>query len=202
MDAERLEEAWKYAGRFLWRFGGLESVINEIFGELFNLNSTAAGLLFAPLLDQRKKLKLIEAGLKEQGTDQSDLFKRVHKLHDIRNVIAHASFDPVQDGISFDYVGHSGDTRLPNSTAPKDMKKWQLKDFQGWGIITYSEFDAYDAEVRTLTDSLLEICSSIAPITDFSANLASAIEEAISSSDNVVRFPKRSTNGEKTPPER
>ncbi len=64
-----LEKAWKYVGRFMWRFSGIESNVSEIFVSLFDLNSVAA-LMFIGNLDLRKKMKLIDLGLKHQGIDK------------------------------------------------------------------------------------------------------------------------------------
>ncbi len=119
------------------------------------------------------------------------LTKIVHELHDIRNAIAHSCFEAHEDGIEFDYVSPTGDTRLPKSKAPKDMKAWRWEDFQAWGIITYSQFESYDAQLEELMVALNEIANLAKPITDIDAKLASDIEDAIRSSDNVIPFRQR-----------
>jgi hypothetical protein len=104
-----------------------------------------------------------------------------------------------EGGIEFDYVDNRGNLRLPNSKAPRDMKVWQPEHFQAWGVITYSEFDAYDAETDELTNALIKLSESVTPIIDFPADFANAVEEAISSSDNVIRFPKTPQKSDESP---
>jgi hypothetical protein len=64
-------------------------------------------------------------------------------------------------------------------------------------VITFSEFDAYDTEASELYEKLEELIGSATPIIDVDDNLRIAIEEAISSSDNVVRFPSKPQKGDK-----
>jgi hypothetical protein len=101
-------KAWSYVGRFIWGFANIEYLVNHLFLELIagggwsqpNPNGWSdrtqtggvglvGGLLLTYNLDLRKKLELIEAILKSRGVEESKTFKRVHELHDLRNVIAH-----------------------------------------------------------------------------------------------------------------
>jgi hypothetical protein len=61
-------------------------------------------------------------------------------------------------------------------------------------FITYAEFDFYEAVVRNLQEKLDELWNSDSafPITEDELRHAIEIEEVISSSDNVVRFPEKS----------
>jgi hypothetical protein len=114
------------------------------------------------------------------GMDESATFKRVHKLHDLRNVLAHWPFDEEADqsGISCDFINERGDTDFHKpGTLAKDS------------MITYAELDRYDAEASELYEKLEELVESAIPITEPSEDLRNAmIEEAIRSSDNVLRF--------------
>jgi hypothetical protein len=180
------QKGWSYIGRFMWGFAIVESCIDSIFEELFNLNA-AAMLMFVGNLDLRKKLDLVALGLKHQGIDKSTILKSVHELHNVRNVIVHACFNYDHQGITFDYVDRSGEMRLPNK------KKFRtIWGEEAWDTtITYSEFDLYDAQASKLADALEEIRGSFTPITDLDADLASDIEATIGTSDNVIRFPGR-----------
>jgi hypothetical protein len=57
--------------------------------------------------------------------------------------------------------------------------------------ITYEEFDLYDAAASEVYWKLYDLCNSdsVTPTTE--DELRYAIEEAINSSDNVVRFPEK-----------
>ena len=58
-------------------------------------------------------------------------------------------------------------------------------------VIEYSELDSYDIDASDLCEKLERLTEVVTPITEFSDDLRRRIEEAISSSENVVRFPKR-----------
>jgi hypothetical protein len=133
--AKERERQWKKAyetvGSFLWDFANLEAHINEVFVKLYNFEQFSfISAIMIGFLDLRKKLELIELGLKHQGVDWTKLRKGMHRLHDIRNVLAHASYEPVdygymtddarfqspyllEDGIHFDYVWRTGEMLLP-----------------------------------------------------------------------------------------
>ena len=181
------ERAWRYIGRFLCGFSFVESAVNELFSKLFNLGA-GASLLCVGSLDLRRKLKLIEVGLEDQGADHhKDVLEQVHRLADIRNVIAHSPFGPVEEpgeeGIDFNYVNSSGDVKLPH------RKK---RDFYYYDMrITYAEFDSYDATAYKLFVDLQKIQESLTPICDVKGDLARDIAEIIASSDNVIVFPKK-----------
>jgi hypothetical protein len=113
--------------------------------------------------------------LQSRGMDESATFKRVHKLHDLRNVLAHWPFDEEADqsGISCDFINERGDTHFHK---PGTLAKGSM--------ITYAELDRYDAEASELYEKLEELVESAIPITEPSEDL----QEAIRSSDNVLRF--------------
>jgi hypothetical protein len=183
-----LERAWRYVGRFMWGFAIVESDVNEIFVELFNLNAGAA-LMFIPNLDLRKKLKLISVGLKDQDVPQIDdidkTLKGVHKLADIRNIIAHFSFGPQigGEGIFSDYVRQDAEVRFP------DVIKIHAEESDT--TIPHSLFDYYDAVARKLSDALRSMQGSFTPIADVSQELARDIAEIVAASDNIILFPER-----------
>jgi hypothetical protein len=125
-----------YVGRFLWAFAGIDSAVDNIFEIMFNLNAISY-LLLQPNIDLRKKITLIKAGFNDQlypeldpreeqelTSDQrrerienkkklDDIcrpLKRIQALHDLRNGIAHSSFNATFDdeGIEFSYVNSTG----------------------------------------------------------------------------------------------
>jgi hypothetical protein len=83
--------AWSYIGRFITGFGLVEYQVNQLFEALINVDN-AAGILLTYTLDLRKKLELIEIILKSRDINASATVKRIHKFHDLRNVIAHCLF--------------------------------------------------------------------------------------------------------------
>lgn len=176
-----LEITWAYIGRFMWGFAILESAVNEIFVQLFNL-SAGASLIFIGNLDFRKKLQLVDVGLKDQGIDKHrEALKRLHKLTDIRNVVAHFAFGPEiipgDEGIFFDYVNKSGELKFAHKRAEANDSSTR---------ITYSEFDAYDTEAREILDTLESMHGSFDPIVDISENMAHDISAILGSSDNII----------------
>ena len=110
---------------FMWQFSVIESHVDAIFSELFNLSATAS-LLFHNNVDLRKKIMFIDLGFKHQGMDQSKILKRVHELASIRNVIAHSCFDLGEDGIDFDYVNQRGELKPPDSRKVRLELGWEL----------------------------------------------------------------------------
>jgi hypothetical protein len=190
-----LMKTWSYVGRFMWGFATVEYQVNQLFGELLGPHpmnqgdddsgnqkhglGNAASLMLTYTLQLRKKVNLIQMILQSRGIDESVTFKRVHKLHDLRNVLAHWRFDEEADGISCDFMNERGDTDFykPGTHAKDNM-------------ITYAELDRYDTEASELYEKLEELTESAIPITEPSEDLRNAmIEEAIRSSDNVLRFP-------------
>jgi DNA end-binding protein Ku len=106
--------------------------------------------------------------LKSRGVDESETFKRVHQLHDIRNPIVHFPFDRWDGRLEWDTV------------FPTKIGTWDEDYF-----ITCAEFNFYDAVASELYEKLQELQDSATPVTEYE------LQKAISSSDNVVRFPRK-----------
>jgi hypothetical protein len=182
-------KAWSYVGRFIWSFAMIENQANQLFRDLVGWpNQTvfgigmSPGLLLTYTLDLRKKLDLIEVVLKSRGIDESKTFKRVHQLHDLRNVITHFPFE--EDGpdrLSCDYINKYGETVFLKKPGTSE------KDY----FITYAEFDFYHAIAMELYDKLYKLSDSVIPITENELQHTIEVEKTISSSDNVVRFPEK-----------
>jgi hypothetical protein len=172
-------EVWSYIGRFITGFALVEYQVNELFHALINVDYPAL-ILLTYTLDLRKRLELIQIILKSRGIDESATFKRVHSLHDLRNVIAHWPFSKDEDGLWCDFI---------DKYRHLDFGKPTTKDRDR--VIKFAEFDSYDADASELYDKLEELLASATPLTDVDNDLRIAIEGAISSSDNVVRFPSR-----------
>jgi hypothetical protein len=169
----------------------IEYEVNQLFQELLGLNfyvdEQKRGLGYEAILllnytyDLRKKLKLIDIILQHRGIDESKMFKRIHSLHDLRNVIMHWPFSEEldQSGISADYINAEGKTSFQKPAT-----------HTGSNLITYEELDRYDIEASELHEKLGELVESATPIMEPSEDLRRAmIEEAIKLSDNVVQFP-------------
>jgi hypothetical protein len=185
------DKAWSYVGRFIWGFAMIENQANQLFYELIGgsrnspsqASSAGLGLLLTYSFDLRKKLELTQIILKERGVDESKMFKRLHQLHDLRNVITHFPFeeDLPGDRLSCDYINKYGETVFPKKPGTSE------KDY----FITYAEFDFYHAIAMELYDKLYKLWDSAIPITEDELQHTIEIEKAISSSDNVVRFPEK-----------
>ena len=179
----------------MWGFGKVETVVNELFRQLFGLRGLLYFLLLANL-DLRKKLDLMKVGFKYQGvSDHSDILGRVHELANTRNVVAHGSFyyEPVYSGIIVDdYVHKTGELRLLHKAKSK------LEDVDDNRAITFAEFDKFDEEAAQLYEYLLGVDGSITPITDFTDTLRNEIGEVLGSG-NVIPLPKRPPPDSKPP---
>lgn len=191
---EELERAWLAVGRFIWAFAIIETYVDQILETLFSLNAAASLMLF-PQLDLRKKLALIDLGLKRQKIDQSKLLAQVQKLHDVRNIIVHSTFGPDIDqdgseGIDFDYISKKGKLSLPDWLTHGGPKRSD----ELWNtIITYTQFDKLNTEARELWDSLAKIGGSCAPIPevesdDVENDLAADITQIVALPSNVIPF--------------
>ena len=115
-------KAWSYVGRFITSFAGIEKTVNTLFFELIGgernppnpASSVGIGLLLTYTLDLRKKLELLQIILKSRGVDESKMFKRLHQLHDLRNVMCHFPFEESgEDSLECDYINRHGHTAFP-----------------------------------------------------------------------------------------
>jgi hypothetical protein len=173
---EVIAKAWTYVGRFIWGFATIEYEVNQRVQDLFDVGPAGAASVFLTYqLDLRKKLDLLDRVLQGRGIDESKTFKRIHAFHDLRNVFAHWPMSEGEDGNGLwcDFIDKEGklDFAIP-STGEKTR------------YIKYADLDSYDTEMSVLREKLEEI-----PVAPISQDDRIAIEEAISSSDNVVRFP-------------
>jgi hypothetical protein len=127
----------------------IENTVNQLFCELIGgphyqlkdqQNRVFVGLLLTYTLDLRKKLHLTNAILKNRGIDESKMFKRLHQLHDLRNVLCHFPFE-------------KGEDRLTCETAFSKKPAISERDDE----ITYAEFDFYDALASDLYEKLQDL---------------------------------------------
>ena len=182
---------WSYIGRFMMGFTLVEYQVNQLFEDLMSphrslpeggrlLEFSAAGHWLTYTLDLRKKLKVLELILESQGIDESATFDLMHSLHTVRNVIAHWPFFEDSDGLSCGYTKAEGD---PLFRKPKTK--------HGDTLIKFAEFDSYDVHMSELYDKFEKLSASVTPIADVGEDLQIAIEEAISTSENVIRYPSK-----------
>jgi hypothetical protein len=172
-------KAWSYVGRFIWDFAMIENTVSRLFLELIG---GTHGILLTYSFDLRKKLELTQIILKNRGVDESKMFKRLHQLHDLRNVICHFPFEECPgDFLECDYINKYGETVFPKKPGTSE---------KGYSI-TFSEFDLYHAIAMELYDKLYKMWDSAIPVTEDELRHAIEIEQAINSSDNVVRFPEK-----------
>jgi hypothetical protein len=184
-------KAWSYVGRFVWGFAMIENTVNQLFFELIGgwhnqpnnqQRSVGVGFLLTYSFDLRKKLDLTQAILKSRGVDESKMFKRLHQLHDLRNVITHFPFEEEDKSrLSCDYINKYGGTIFSKKPGTSESDN----------SITYTEFDFYDALASDLYEKLQELLDLAYPVTEDELQHNIEIEKAISSSDNVVRFPEK-----------
>jgi hypothetical protein len=167
-------KAWSYVGRFVTTFAMIENMVNQLLMDLIGWQPplSTLGLFVTHSFDMRKRLELIDIILKSRGIDESKTFKRVHELHDLRNVIVHNPFEEELDGrLSCDFINKSGHTvfRKPGTSVYDDS-------------ITFAEFDSYDVVARELYKKLRELWESATPITEVSDELRDAMKDVIDSS--------------------
>jgi len=110
-------KAWSYVGRFVWGFAMIENTVNQLFCELIGgpqsqlkdqQRRAFVGILLTYSLDLRKKLVLVQAILKRRGAEESKMFKRLHQLHNLRNVLCHYPFEEGKDRVTYDYLNKEG----------------------------------------------------------------------------------------------
>ena len=172
----QVEKGWMYIGRFLWQFGILQSLISEIFLQLYDLERVA--IPFSGLLNTRKKLTLVEEGLKEQGDKRLDpILKRVHELHDLRNALAHCSFFIAEEGMTLDHITSEG--------------KWWGENREEDNYVGFAELDRLYQDGLKLESALNELYSTLTPISSPSKELRAKMEAMIDLSPNVVRYKQR-----------
>jgi len=176
-------KAYYYVGRFISDFASIEQRVNELFLAFVGDSGFVVGVLLTHSFDLRKKLEMTQIMLKRRGFDVSKLFKRLHELHDLRNVIAHWLFMQCGDGLECDYIGRYGSTIFPKKAAASEADR----------SITFAEFDLYHAAAMELIPKLDEMLNSeeIFPIEPSDFETWRKIQEAIGSSDNVVEFPEK-----------
>ncbi len=130
------EPSWAYVGRFMYAFGVLEKLVDEVVVCLLDLNAHQT-LILLRHMDISLKLRLLKIAFKRRG-DKSSV-KRVNRVSDLsvlRNTFAHSSFISEKDPergivITFDY--------LPRG-------KMDVPDV----FHSLADFDAWDAEMRDL----------------------------------------------------
>jgi hypothetical protein len=171
---DELETAHKYVGRFMWAFANVERDLDQILVTLFSLNNTAS-LILMNNLDFRKKMNLAKIGLQHQEGHSTSrhtaepTFKMLHKLGDLRNIVAHSAYLPEPEGITFTYSRANEKLTFPKTT------------------FSYSELDEFWRNAREVSDALCEIQRSCSPIADEDAQLRDAIIAEVKG--NVVPFP-------------
>jgi hypothetical protein len=89
------ETAWKYVGRFLSSFAGIEGAIDCIFETMFNLNAVSFMFLL-PNLEFHKKMVLIKLGFDYQQEKFGKPYDEINALQNVRNILAHSQFSHVR----------------------------------------------------------------------------------------------------------
>jgi hypothetical protein len=122
-------KAWKYVGRFLASFADIESIMDGIFGTMFNLNAVSTMFLL-PNLEFHKKMRLIKLGFEYQKQKYGKAFQEIDELNRVRNIIAHSQFSHVQSymrrykaGVEFSYVDKDGNMPTINPEINEKRKK-------------------------------------------------------------------------------
>ena len=188
----------------MFAFANAEAAADNIFEIMFNLNATSM-LLLLGTLDLRKKVKLLKLGFKHLGIDPGDTLNRIDEFHQIRNAIAHSSFNPVpsfqrtengstvhyEAGIEFSYIDAGGKLRVPTTSKARNRRQKQQKDDMplDQATITYTEFDEYDAQLSKITDKLIEIEGSIVPLNE-GIKFVQDVAKIMAASDNILPFVK------------
>ena len=161
---EKLQTVWWHIGRFLHSFAILESSLNSLFEELFNLNATFY-LLLVPQLDFSKRIELIMLALRRKGVNILGLTENISKFVEIRNIVAHSGFGPDEDsngnaGVAFDYASRNGKTAF--STRVRET----VRGSSDSSFISYEAFDDLDRRMKQITSRLYELAGASIPLTD------------------------------------
>ena len=176
-------KVWSYVGRFITGFACVEYEVNQLCHELIG-DSFVGNAFVTYTLDLRKKLDLVDVLLEER--DRIEEWKNCSKSGYTNFTtletylrIGHFS-DSFGHGIWCDYLNEKGELDFAKPGA-------KAKD----NIIEYSELDSYDIDASDLCEKLERLREDVTSITEFSDDQRRRIEEAISSSENVIRFPNR-----------
>jgi len=128
-------------------------------------------------------------------------------FHNVRNAVAHSSFNPVPPfdrvedgkkvhygaGIEFSYIDPKGKLKVPTTKQLRNRKQKKSKQPSDHpideAIITYFEFDEYDAQLRKIMQTLVEIGETITPINE-GINFTRDVAKIVASSDNIIPFVK------------
>jgi hypothetical protein len=158
----------------MYAFANVERDLDQILIILFNLSNTAS-LILLNNLDFRKKMNLAKIGLNYQGGTSSlgreaeTTFKKLHKLGDLRNMVAHSAYLPEPEGVTFVYAKANQKLEFPKTT------------------FSYSEMDEFWVDAREASDALCEIGRCCTAITDEDEHLRDAIVAEVTGT--VVPFP-------------
>ncbi|RUV00680.1 hypothetical protein EOB36_15910 [Mesorhizobium sp. M6A.T.Cr.TU.017.01.1.1] len=146
------EKAWRYVGRFLQDFARLEVQIDELFRAVFGLNDWGA-LLLQKALHIGQKINLTETGVGYQGLDYNDIFNRVRRHQQLRNVIAHCYFNGEKLAGGIDFLHYEAGTGKLKSLPGND----------GDTLLQYVTLDALHEEASRLTLRLEEAVKECTP---------------------------------------
>ena len=174
------KKPWEYIGKFIWSFGSIESLINDIFLALFELQRVS--FMFVGLIDTRKKLKLIEIGFAEKGVEtHKALLSELNKLHDLRNVLVHSEFFHEKigdiDGLFINHVTHHGTRWSANKKSDNFM--------------SFDDFERHFKRQNEIIDQLLVILEKTTPISSFPEEFKAAADKIIEGSPNVIELTPR-----------
>lgn len=167
-----------YVGRFLKDFGNIESMINEVFSTIFDLNNWG-GMLLQAHLPFAKKLELSELGLKAQELDYKKTFERIRYHQKFRNVIAHCKFsdESAYGGIDFDFVNRKGRLSLPAGLIKEENDT----------LVPYELLDDLHEEAWQLINEVSLIHGACEPQEfEKSESLMQEVMEELDTGDNVI----------------
>jgi hypothetical protein len=214
------EKAWKYVGRFLSSFAGIDAAIDGIIENMFNLNPVSFMFLL-PNLDFQKKITLVKLGFAYQHKNYGKLLGEIGELQKTRNILAHSQFSHVRAykrykaGIEFSYIDKFG--KMPNlnpeiiEEQKRDHKRKQKahkKRGRKQDNLTKSKIETLRDEIwrrpdeQTITYAqfdkydaqakklMLDLVSIEVEPINDGIPFVRNISEIIASSDNVLLFPK------------
>jgi hypothetical protein len=190
-EKQELAKIWAYVGRFMWSFAQIESRVDELILVLFGVDAFVWGLIISTL-DLRKKLNFLALGFKHKKNDQDTPLKKLHQLHDIRNMLTHCRFIPDYgnnehkegSGIEFEYFAPHAKDNIPRFASHGSKFS---------SFIAYSQFDLYDEQMSSISGVFDNLLKSTTPISDINEDMVRDIEVLVERSENVIRFPKRET---------
>lgn len=172
-DMSTEQRAYLAVGEFMAYFADMEFQLNLALRSLLNLGLLEASVITSNI-DVRTKVYIVKTALNMRPITEGDWLKNARKeleaivkVAEKRNILAHNSFTPREDGVEFFYVKAKGTLSLPDE------------------IWSYETFDSLYGEMHRLRDAIIEMTKTLK--THPASTLLAAIGESFGDMDPALK---------------